>query len=235
MTHEDTEQPTYHVLLIGIDAYQSRPLKGCVQDIDSIQRLLIDRAGVPASAITRLVSPHPAYVPDTTVAARAATLENIVAALAELGSDRVGPNDRVFVYYSGHGTRLEVADPSQSAFRGVATRYREALVPVDGGLAGPTVLFDHELNALLANIIRRTRAVTVVLDCCHSGGATRSLDQSATNTRFIDLTGGGGASGPVEISPERAQLLVESAVASGADARPPMPRTSTPVRSSRPA
>ena len=71
MTHEDTEQPTYHVLLIGIDAYQSRPLKGCVQDIDSIQRLLIDRAGVPASAITRLVSPHPAYVPDTTVAARA--------------------------------------------------------------------------------------------------------------------------------------------------------------------
>lgn len=221
MTHLETQtqpaagQPVYHVLLIGIDAYPARPLKGCVQDIDSIQRLLVTRAGIPPSAITRLVSPHPTYVADATVEAREATLANIVAAFAELGSDAVGPTDRVFVYYSGHGTRLEVNDAAQAGFRGAGTRFREALVPVDGSLEGPAVLFDFELNALLANITTRTRSVTMILDCCHSSGATRSLDDTATSTRFIDLAGDTGGAAAVTITEERAQLLA-AAVAGNA-------------------
>ncbi len=207
MMDETTEQGAYHVLLIGIDAYEHKPLKGCVNDIDSVQRLLLERAKIPADRITRLVSPHSDYVSPMTVEARAATLENIVAALARLGSDDVAATDRVFIYYAGHGTRLEVDDGGTAAFRGTFSRFREALVPVDGSLIGPTVLFDHELNELLANITKRTRAVTVVLDCCHSSGATRSLEPSGGNTRFIDLSEDGGVPGPVTISDDRAQLV----------------------------
>ena len=32
--------PRFHVLLIGIDAYTVKPLRGCVNDIDAVQRLL---------------------------------------------------------------------------------------------------------------------------------------------------------------------------------------------------
>ena len=40
--------PRHHVLLIGIDAYDGGGmLSGCVNDIDVVQRLLIDRVGVP--------------------------------------------------------------------------------------------------------------------------------------------------------------------------------------------
>ena len=85
----DAHDGTYHVLLIGIDAYASKPLKGCVNDIDSIQRLLLERAKIPASQFTRLVSPHPHYVSPMTITSEPATLENIVAALARLGSDNV--------------------------------------------------------------------------------------------------------------------------------------------------
>ena len=217
MMNETTEHGAYHVLLIGIDAYKSKPLKGCVNDIDSIQRLLIDRAKIPTSQITRLVSPHPTYVPDTTVRADEATRANIVAALARLGSADVAPTDRVLIYYAGHGTRLEVDDGGTSAFRGTITRFREALVPVDGSLEGPTVLFDFELNALLADISRRTNgAVTVILDCCHSSGATRSLEPSGTNTRFIDLAEEEGHHGPVRLSDDLLQILSATVPSSSA-------------------
>ena len=207
MMNETIERGAYHVLLIGIDAYERNPLKGCVNDIDGIQRLLLERAKIPADRITRLVSPHSDYVSPMAVEAREATLENIVAALARLGSGDVAETDRVFIYYAGHGTRLEVDDGGTAAFRGTFSRFREALVPVDGGLNGPTVLFDHELNELLANITKRTRAVTVVLDCCHSSGATRSLEPSGGNTRFTDLSDTGDRPGPVTISDDRAQLV----------------------------
>ena len=49
----------YHVLLIGIDAYDGGGmLTGCVNDIDAIQRLLIDRVGVMPDRITRLAAPR---------------------------------------------------------------------------------------------------------------------------------------------------------------------------------
>lgn len=51
-----------HVLLIGIDAYPTTSgydaLAGCVNDIDAIQRILIDRLGVAPENIVRLASPR---------------------------------------------------------------------------------------------------------------------------------------------------------------------------------
>ncbi|WP_441286183.1 caspase family protein [Sorangium sp. KYC3313] len=162
-----------HALLIGIDAYPGpnpAPLLGCVNDIDDIERVLVDRLGVARSDIRRLASPREGAAGGASVAALPATHHNIVAALRALGGDAVGPDDRVFIHYSGHGTSIEA-----TGARGVALR--EALVPVDARLdeqgTPRNLLFDVQLNELLRKIAERTRRVTVILDCCHSTGATR--------------------------------------------------------------
>lgn len=191
----------FHVLLIGIDAYPVKPLHGCVNDIDAVQRLLLQKAGVPASRIKRLASPHADAQQDTTVPERPATLANMRAAFEALGSDKVRPTDRVFIYYAGHGGRVAVPVGEQ-------TVHRECLVPIDGQ---NEALYDFELNSLIANITKRTRAVALILDCCHSMGATRNLQQPGMTARFIDFESQPGVTRPVTLSAQQAQLLGSAA------------------------
>ena len=186
-------QSDYHVLLIGIDAYNISPLGGCVNDIDAIQLLLLgERVGIPKESVIRLASPHPASTHETTVESRPATLENICTALEYLGSSKVREGDRVFIYYSGHGARTPVSTPA-------GPLDREAIVPVDFN-AQPGVwqlLFDFDLNRLLAAVVARTSAVTFILDCCHSAGATREPGSEMT-PRYMDLSFAGPLSLPAE-------------------------------------
>lgn len=174
-------EPAYHVLLVGIDAYPSpvRPLRGCVNDIDAVQELLVD-AGLSPERITRLASPHPEATHSDAIAGAPATLENLRVALKKLGSDRVEQHDRVFIYFSGHGGRGPVE-------AGAHTYTRESLVPCDVDAGDPSsparVLLDHEFNQLLTQIARRTTSISVVLDCCHAAGATRG----ESTARALDL------------------------------------------------
>jgi hypothetical protein len=166
----------HHILLIGIDAYDGGgSLTGCVNDIDAVQRFLLDRVGVPPAHIRRLAAPRTGALHETDVAEELPLLDTMRAALERLGTDEVSPEDRVFIYYSGHGTQCIVSDGGGHRFA------REALLPKDKkhGLEN-RLLFDWELNTLIARIATRTSAVTVVLDCCNSGGATRDFDVAAT-------------------------------------------------------
>jgi hypothetical protein len=197
----------YHALLVGIDAYQlpGRALYGCVHDIDAIQRVLIEQAGVPVERVTRLVAPHAGARHESAVAGQEPTLANIRAGLERLGSAAVGPDDRVFIYYSGHGARVPVRS-------GGTTTWREALVPVDITRSG-NFLFDYELNAFLAKVVARTRQVTVILDCCHSGGATRGPSRTV---RQIDYYDDLRATGPVELAAEEHASGTRGLVGDGA-------------------
>jgi hypothetical protein len=175
----------FHALLIGVDSYKHAPLYGCVNDIDLVQQVLLgERMGIAKDQIRRLVAPHPRTWHARTVPHEPATLENIQGALADLGGKKVSAGDRVFIYYSGHGTRKEVGAPDGRA------AYCEALVPVDYD-AEPDgrFLFDFQINALLRKILARTRSVTVVMDCCYAAGATRAAGElsEALRPRFLDL------------------------------------------------
>lgn len=55
----------------------------------------------------------------------------------------------------------------------------EALIPVDFNLGG-RYLRDFEIAVLLNKMAKKKLFVTIVLDCCHSGGATRNLTTEAT-------------------------------------------------------
>ncbi len=185
MADQQATEDKFHVLLIGVDNYPGHELHGCVNDIDEVQRLLLGERMTKHRdrlQIRRLASPLPGTAHATSVPEDTATLDKIRDALDQLASDTVRPTDRVFIYYSGHGTRIEVTAPDGRRF------HREALVPVDFQ-AEPArrLLFDYELNARLRAITDKTPSVTVVLDCCHAAGATRDSPNHEQKPRFLDL------------------------------------------------
>ena len=183
MEPNQSQSPSYRAVLIGIDAYTRKPLDGCVNDIDRIQAILLDRLGVSPERITRLAAPHEGVKHSDRLPSLAPTQEGIRNVLERLAGE-VGPQDLVFLYYSGHGSQV------RTSVNG-ATVTREALLPVDHvNPDGPArVLYDFELNALLARIAEGAGDLTVVLDCCHSAGATREDLAPELRDRFCPVEG----------------------------------------------
>jgi Caspase domain len=169
-------------LLIGIDAYHGvNPLRGCVNDIDQVERVL-GLSGMEVS-IDRLAAPREAAARE-----KAPTGSAITAALTALADGRAGKGDRVFIYYSGHGASVPVR-----GLNGVVLR--EALVPVDTYFDDNHVpcglLFDSNINSLVYAIAQREVNVSVILDACHSAGATRSFRSASAGdqSRRVPIEG----------------------------------------------
>jgi hypothetical protein len=169
----ETIVSTYHVLLVGIDRYPSgyNSLGGCVNDIDAIERLLLEPPGIGVPPEQIRVTRLAAARGDQMSASRfrtetlPPTKANLVQALTALAGPEIQPSDRVLIYYAGHG--------DQKRWTSGSLVWHEALVPQDGHEV--EYLFDVELNALITAISARTSDLTIVLDACHSAGATRDL------------------------------------------------------------
>ncbi|MFH1265915.1 MAG: caspase family protein [Planctomycetota bacterium] len=95
--------------------------------------------------------------------------------------DQAQSGDAVVVYYSGHGgmARNPRYRPREGDEATLQPRDYQFIVPVDiaesteddfRGITSP------ELSHLLGNLTAKTRNVTVIADCCHSGGMFRGLD-----------------------------------------------------------
>ncbi len=154
-------------LLIGINGYANvRPLAGCVNDVLAVHQFLTTQAQFPREQIQVLVAPSagtpaPADLGLTVLPTRA----NILAALKTL-AEQAQPGDHVVVYYSGHG--VNIANPTHS------TEQIGALVPCDARAPTTNFLINRDLNAAVRAIAKIT-TLTMILDCCHSGGATRGV------------------------------------------------------------
>ncbi|MGW3406243.1 caspase family protein [Streptomyces zhihengii] len=144
---------TVYALFVGIDTYPDSPLKGCVNDVAAAEEWLLRQPGVRAD-VRRLRDAQ---------ATRAALVAGIDR---HLGS--AGPGDTALLWYSGHGSERRTEDPLAS------TGHTQALVCHDSLTeGGQPLLQDTELGNMLDGIARRGVHVVAVLDCCHSGGATR--------------------------------------------------------------
>lgn len=151
-----------HALIIGIGEYQVSgisTLKGVKNDMQSA-KTIANAMSIPDDNIT--------YLRDSN-----ATASQIRQAIQSLDA-RVRQGDRVFVYYSGHGTRW--LDKSQAN----AAQCMEGLLASDGFAVTNT-----EISDLLAPIAKKTDKLMVFYDSCHSGG----IVNQPLRTRSINLAG----------------------------------------------
>lgn len=150
-----------HVLVLTISNYPQQPLPGVRHDAGNALRLA-HSLGYDTSEAQTLKDEQ----------LDSAGLRGALQQLAP----RVQANDRVFVYYSGHGASMRQG--AQCA---------QALVARDGGLVGVA-----ELHVQLEAVKQRSRDVFVFVDACHSGGLA-----DIAVTRSLKPGGAEGAAGAV--------------------------------------
>lgn len=174
--------PTKWAILIACNFYLSEPhatgpdiarrdLCGCINDITGTQRYLRERHGLQDNQIRILSAsgPHTAAKDQPRESPSCwPTYDNIIAVLKETTA-KANARDLVYIHYSGHGARVPTI---YEDLKGIGA-WDEAFVPVDRAIGGRLV-HDIEMAALLHGMLTKGLLVTVVLDCCHSGGATRT-------------------------------------------------------------
>ncbi|MBW4507362.1 MAG: caspase family protein [Scytonematopsis contorta HA4267-MV1] len=155
-------------LLIGIDEYQYpeiKKLSGCVNDVEAIRIYLINQLGVPEKQIRILTNQE-------------ATRANILQTFQEFLIDNsdIQPQSQIFFHYSGHGSQMPNPEEPDGQ--------NETLVPHDSRRDGIYDIPDKTIAALLHELaLRKGNNITVILDSCHSGTATR--DPNLAQTRSV--------------------------------------------------
>jgi hypothetical protein len=147
---------TDRVLVMGISDYEgSNPLPGVKFDINNAQQIA-KKLGFSQQAVTVLREN------DLRKANFMSNFDKFTASVAS--------GDRVFVYYSGHGMRLQDA----------AGQCQEGLVSTDSGFIDQT-----HIDASLSALRSRAKEVTVIMDACHVGGV---LATSASRGRAANAS-----------------------------------------------
>ncbi len=150
-----------YALLVGINDYVSPVprLHGCVNDVNHLKDYLQDAFDPSRLCIESLINSD-------------ATRENIIHLFrSHLGN--AGSDDVVLFHYSGHGARSKSASEFRNFF---PDGKDEGLVCYDSRKGDSFDLADKELAILLAELGRNNPHIAVLLDCCHSGSATRGAD-----------------------------------------------------------
>ena len=201
-----------HALLIGINCYLPnllpnglfyKTLHGCVADALLVEDFLRTRIGLPAENILKLTSTDDGNGNPLEPTSHWPTYENIVNAFRGLAKT-AQPGDRVFIHYSGPGSRARTT----KAFRSVKGRdgLDEVLVPMDLGHSEGRYLRDTELHYLLRLMVDRGLIVTLVLDSCHAGGGTRGTGPLAKTNGCKSVRG----INEVDLTPREHDSLVAS-------------------------
>ncbi|MCD6507176.1 caspase family protein [Candidatus Poribacteria bacterium] len=150
-----------YAVLVGINDYMyiTPKLNFCENDVKAFKQILIEKAGFKPQNIKVLLS-------------KDATKVNIMKAITQWLADRVKPGDKTIFYFSGHGVQLSDDNGDE------ADGKDEVLCAYDSALYDITFIRDDELDRWFHKI--NTTDKIVVLDCCHSGTATK--DASIWNT-----------------------------------------------------
>src|SRR2546423_10862198 len=188
-------------------------LSGCVADVTEVEQVLRTQYGVPPERIFKLTAPVPTHprvwsfvgqmlssywygskkesgrmlmsrIPGS-ANKPSPTYQNIIDAFKNV-IENAHADDFVYIHYSGHGRRVT------SIFQNLKVDFTdqpdEALVPTDIGPSKGRYLRDVELHYLLQKMVQKKLKVFIVLDCCHSGGATRMFQLKIRDLGELDRT-----------------------------------------------
>ncbi|BAY93686.1 caspase family protein [Tolypothrix sp. LEGE 11397] len=150
------DTPRKLALLVGINDYKNSipTLGGCLTDVSLQKELLTNRFGFNEKNILTLTDSQ-------------ATRQGILQAFDEHLIKQAKPGDVVIFHFSGHGSRVKDED--------MPGGLNGTIVPVDSSfLPNGGVVQDIMGGTLfLLMYALQTTNVTVVLDCCYSGGTKR--------------------------------------------------------------
>jgi Caspase domain len=145
--------PTYKnswALIIGINSYPNAPLSYARQDAEAIHKTILNDFGFNEEHITVLLDDD-------------ATRSAIIESFLRFAQDDLDPNDRILVFYAGHGY-------THSSKRGEVGY----LVPVDGKPANLASLIRWDELTRNADLVL-AKHVLFIMDACYGGLAiTRS-------------------------------------------------------------
>ncbi|KIK51565.1 hypothetical protein GYMLUDRAFT_265768 [Collybiopsis luxurians FD-317 M1] len=145
------------VIIVGIHQYYSlRSLPGAAKDAKDIHSWVLNALKVPVTHVRLLLD--------------ASRSEILYELHDHFGHASEG--DTILFYYAGHGSSYPAPKNFIAHPKPVASI--EAICPVDRGKTVPDIS-DRELNGIFANLATKcgTNNITVILDCCYSGGMGR--------------------------------------------------------------
>ena len=143
--------------LVGINDYYpigqaGQDLEGCVNDVRDMANTLVICGFKPRDILICTDS--------------RATKKNIIKGLEHLVKNS-NKNDSLVFYYSGHGSQVTDTNEEEHDY------YDEVLCPHDMDFSG-VYISDDEISKIIS-MINNDANLEVVLDCCHSGTATRQV------------------------------------------------------------
>ena len=150
-----------YAVVVGINDYLMifPDLQFCEDDARLFREVLIETMGFKPENIKMLLG-------------KEATKKNIMEAVTKWLASRVKPGDKAVFYFSGHGIQLEDDNGDEEDGKD------ETLCAYDSWLYDITFIRDDELDRWFEKV--NTNDKLVILDCCHSGTATK--DVSIWNT-----------------------------------------------------
>ena len=153
-------------LLVGINDYPRSPLRGCVNDVLLVHKMITEHFQFNPVNIRVLTDQE-------------ATKRNILWSLKKLvaGAEK---GDTILFHYSGHGSQVVVNDWTNNS---EVDGRDEILCPVDLNWNDP--LRDNDLGEIFRKVPDGVK-ILVLLDCCHSGTGLR-IQMDGPNQEISDI------------------------------------------------
>lgn len=142
-------------VLIGIDAYTTKPLDGCVADATMMAEVLETKFSFEKVNITLMLN-------------EAARRDAVLSELDQL-VDLTQASDVAFIFYAGHGSQSINSDNTESS--GYDSTFNVSDNPRED-------ILDDEIAERLAALGEKTQFTVMVVDACNSGTLGRSAETS---------------------------------------------------------
>lgn len=193
MSYPTSESSKLFALLIGIDYYLPNELPdggyypslgGCFRDVNLVEDFLQLKLGLPKERLFKLTSSRGDSVSPVEAPELLPTHKNIILAFKNI-TQVAQSGDQIYIHCSCHGGRAVTAYEDLKGPNGLD----EALVPMDIGNSESNYVRDLEIAQLLKAMVDKGILTTIVLDCCHSGGATRGDSGAAVRGIANSRTG----------------------------------------------
>ncbi len=154
-----------------------------------MERYLTEDLGVPSDRIQLLLGSKEHLSPGDPMNP---SRRHIIGTLLSLiTNSQIAHGDNIIIYYSGHGSYYPHHTQEDDE-----PEYIETLCPIDRDTLGENGkpipdISDRELNTILTLISRaKGNRITLILDCCHSGGVCRDVPEpgARTSPRMVQAT-----------------------------------------------